>query len=109
MFHTNDCLSISNLACQDLPEISVSHSNLTVIEGDRVTITCNGSGVPVPEVDWTVGGLHSINTHQVRRTFSCSFLTRNKHFIRIDGIFNLVDKKTCLIQLKTVWRPAKPA
>uniref|UniRef100_A0A8C2CBF0 Tyrosine-protein kinase receptor n=1 Tax=Cyprinus carpio TaxID=7962 RepID=A0A8C2CBF0_CYPCA len=53
-----------NISHCDLPEISVSHSNLTVIEGDRVTITCNGSGVPVPEVDWTVGGLHSINTHQ---------------------------------------------
>ncbi|XP_052400204.1 NT-3 growth factor receptor-like isoform X3 [Carassius gibelio] len=53
-----------NISHCDLPEISVSHSNLTVMEGDRVTITCNGSGVPVPEVDWTVGGLHSINTHQ---------------------------------------------
>ncbi|XP_016123014.1 NT-3 growth factor receptor-like [Sinocyclocheilus grahami] len=57
-------LQLMNISHCDLPEISVSHSNLTVIEGDRVTITCNGSGVPVPEVDWTVGGLHSINTHQ---------------------------------------------
>ncbi|KAM4602813.1 NT-3 growth factor receptor [Polymixia lowei] len=47
----------------DLPEISVSHSNLTVLEGDNVTVSCNGSGAPVPEVDWTVAGLHSINTH----------------------------------------------
>lgn len=75
-FSYHDFLSISH---QDLPEISVSHSNLTVIEGDRVTITCNGSGVPVPEVDWTVGGLHSINTHQVRQTFACSILTSNQH------------------------------
>uniref|UniRef100_A0A8C2KHH0 NT-3 growth factor receptor n=1 Tax=Cyprinus carpio TaxID=7962 RepID=A0A8C2KHH0_CYPCA len=57
-------LQLMHISHCDLPEISVSHSNLTVIEGDRVTITCNGSGVPVPEVDWTVGGLHSINTHQ---------------------------------------------
>ncbi|XP_077066539.1 NT-3 growth factor receptor isoform X1 [Siphateles boraxobius] len=57
-------LQLMNISQCDLPEISVSHSNLTVIEGDRVTITCNGSGVPVPEVDWTVGELHSINTHQ---------------------------------------------
>ncbi|XDV53164.1 hypothetical protein PO909_021742 [Leuciscus waleckii] len=57
-------LQLMNISQCDLPEISVSHSNLTVIEGDRVTITCNGSAVPVPEVDWTVGDLHSINTHQ---------------------------------------------
>ncbi|KAM6979916.1 NT-3 growth factor receptor [Aplochiton taeniatus] len=47
----------------DLPEISVSHNNLTVMEGENVTVSCNGSGAPLPEVDWTVGGLHSINTH----------------------------------------------
>ncbi|XP_057185236.1 NT-3 growth factor receptor [Triplophysa rosa] len=57
-------LQLMNISQCDLPEISVSHSNLTVIEGDSVTVTCNGSGVPVPEVDWTVNGLHSINTHQ---------------------------------------------
>ncbi|XP_061591320.1 NT-3 growth factor receptor-like [Cololabis saira] len=47
----------------DLPEISVSHSSVLVMEGDNVTVSCNGSGAPVPEVDWTVSGLHSINTH----------------------------------------------
>uniref|UniRef100_A0AAQ6IQ32 receptor protein-tyrosine kinase n=1 Tax=Anabas testudineus TaxID=64144 RepID=A0AAQ6IQ32_ANATE len=47
----------------DLPEISVSHSSVLVMEGDNVTVSCNGSGSPLPEVDWTVGGLHSINTH----------------------------------------------
>ncbi|XP_056596233.1 NT-3 growth factor receptor isoform X2 [Triplophysa dalaica] len=57
-------LQLMNISQCDLPEISVSHSNLTVIEGDSVTVTCNGSGVPVPEVDWTVNGLHAINTHQ---------------------------------------------
>uniref|UniRef100_A0A3B4VD82 Tyrosine-protein kinase receptor n=1 Tax=Seriola dumerili TaxID=41447 RepID=A0A3B4VD82_SERDU len=50
-----------NISSCDLPEISVSHSNLTVIEGDRVMATCNGSGSPLPEVDWPVNGLHSIN------------------------------------------------
>eukprot|EP00064_Thunnus_orientalis_P001164 superscaffoldBa00000076_g1166 len=49
-------LNISNC---DLPDISVSHSNLTVIEGDRVTATCNGSGSPLPEVDWPVNGLRT--------------------------------------------------
>lgn len=57
-------LQLMNISQCDLPEISVSHSNLTVTEGDSITVTCNGSGVPVPEVDWTVNGLHSINTHQ---------------------------------------------
>uniref|UniRef100_A0A3Q2ZS36 Tyrosine-protein kinase receptor n=1 Tax=Kryptolebias marmoratus TaxID=37003 RepID=A0A3Q2ZS36_KRYMA len=47
----------------DLPEISVSHSSVLVTEGDNVTVSCNGSGSPLPEVDWTVGSLHSINTH----------------------------------------------
>eukprot|EP00064_Thunnus_orientalis_P000617 superscaffoldBa00000033_g618 len=46
-----------------LPEISVSHSSVLVMEGDNVTVSCNGSGSPLPEVDWTVSGLHSINTH----------------------------------------------
>lgn len=49
----------------DLPEISVSHANLTVREGDNAVITCNGSGSPLPDVDWIVTGLQSINTHQV--------------------------------------------
>ncbi|XP_065147657.1 NT-3 growth factor receptor [Paramisgurnus dabryanus] len=57
-------LQLMNISQCDIPEMSVSHSNLTVIEGDSITVTCNGSGVPVPEVDWTVNGLHSINTHQ---------------------------------------------
>uniref|UniRef100_A0A3Q3XGC7 Tyrosine-protein kinase receptor n=1 Tax=Mola mola TaxID=94237 RepID=A0A3Q3XGC7_MOLML len=50
-----------NISSCDLPDISVSHSNLTVIEGDRVMAICNGSGSPLPEVDWPVNGLHSIN------------------------------------------------
>uniref|UniRef100_A0A3B4CJ59 Tyrosine-protein kinase receptor n=1 Tax=Pygocentrus nattereri TaxID=42514 RepID=A0A3B4CJ59_PYGNA len=57
-------LQLMNISQCDLPEISVTHSNVTITEGDRVTITCNGSGVPVPDVDWNVNGLHSINTHQ---------------------------------------------
>ncbi|KFV53999.1 NT-3 growth factor receptor, partial [Tyto alba] len=55
-----------NITQCDLPEISVSHVNLTVREGENAVITCNGSGSPLPDVDWTVADLHSINTHQVR-------------------------------------------
>lgn len=58
-------LSCCLLWSADLPDISVTHSNLTVMEGANVTVTCNGSGVPLPEVDWTVSGLQSINIHQV--------------------------------------------
>ncbi|KFQ37995.1 NT-3 growth factor receptor, partial [Mesitornis unicolor] len=54
-----------NITQCDLPEISVSHVNLTVREGENAVITCNGSGSPLPDVDWTVADLHSINTHQV--------------------------------------------
>lgn len=54
------------MAPLDLPEISVSHVNLTVREGENAVITCNGSGSPLPDVDWTVAELHSINTHQVQ-------------------------------------------
>ncbi|XP_060035382.1 NT-3 growth factor receptor isoform X1 [Erinaceus europaeus] len=53
-----------NISQCDLPEISVSHVNLTVREGDNAVITCNGSGSPLPDVDWMVSGLQSINTHQ---------------------------------------------
>ncbi|XP_039989052.1 NT-3 growth factor receptor [Xiphias gladius] len=55
-----------NISSCDLPDISVSHSNLTVIEGDRVTAICNGSGSPLPEVDWPVNGLHSINAQEAK-------------------------------------------
>ncbi|KAK5902809.1 hypothetical protein CesoFtcFv8_008029 [Champsocephalus esox] len=55
-----------NISSCDLPEISVSHSNLTVKEGDRVTAICNGSGSPLPEVDWPVNGLHSINAQEAK-------------------------------------------
>ncbi|XP_030045569.1 NT-3 growth factor receptor isoform X2 [Microcaecilia unicolor] len=48
----------------DLPEISVSHSSLDVREGENAVVTCNGSGSPLPDVDWIVTKLHSINTHQ---------------------------------------------
>ncbi|KAF7241579.1 NT-3 growth factor receptor [Varanus komodoensis] len=54
----------------DLPEISVSHVNLTVCEGENAVITCNGSGSPLPDVDWTVVNLRSINTHQTNANWT---------------------------------------
>ncbi|XP_068458749.1 NT-3 growth factor receptor-like isoform X1 [Clinocottus analis] len=63
---TRMLLQDMNISSCDLPDISVSHSNLTVVEGDRVTAICNGSGSPLPEVDWPVNGLHSINSQDAR-------------------------------------------
>lgn len=66
--HGDGCLpypQLSPFPSLDLPEISVSHVNLTVREGDNAVVTCNGSGSPLPDVDWMVNGLQSINTHQV--------------------------------------------
>uniref|UniRef100_A0A671XTC7 Tyrosine-protein kinase receptor n=1 Tax=Sparus aurata TaxID=8175 RepID=A0A671XTC7_SPAAU len=51
-----------NISSCDLPDIHISHSNLTVIEGDQVTAICNGSGSPLPKVDWPVNSLtHNVN------------------------------------------------
>ncbi|KAJ3594140.1 hypothetical protein NHX12_006472 [Muraenolepis orangiensis] len=37
-----------------LPEVSVSVSSVYVSEGDNVTLSCNGTASPLPEVDWTL-------------------------------------------------------
>ncbi|XP_061629204.1 NT-3 growth factor receptor isoform X1 [Phyllopteryx taeniolatus] len=55
-----------NVSECDLPEITISHCNLTVKEGDSITTTCNGSGSPLPEVDWSVTGLHSFHLEEAR-------------------------------------------
>ncbi|XP_028287200.1 NT-3 growth factor receptor-like isoform X2 [Parambassis ranga] len=64
--YTTIPLQDMNISSCDLPDISVSHSNLTVVEGDQVTAVCNGSGSPLPDVDWPVNGLHSINAQEAR-------------------------------------------
>lgn len=46
----------------------MSHGSVLVTEGDNVTVSCNGSGLPLPDVDWTISGLRSINTHMVKYT-----------------------------------------
>ncbi|XP_060784475.1 NT-3 growth factor receptor [Neoarius graeffei] len=57
-------LQLLNISHCDVPEISVTHSSLMVNEGDRVIITCNGTGDPVPDVDWKVSSLKSISIQQ---------------------------------------------
>ncbi|XP_063170256.1 NT-3 growth factor receptor isoform X3 [Candoia aspera] len=59
-----------NISQCDLPEISVNHVNLTVCEGENAVITCNGSGSPLPDVDWIVVNLRSINTHQTNANWT---------------------------------------
>ncbi|XP_028304479.1 NT-3 growth factor receptor-like isoform X2 [Gouania willdenowi] len=66
-----------NVSNCDLPEINVSHSNLTVVEGDQITAVCNGSGAPLPEVDWPVKGLHSVTAQEAR------FYNNTVHSIKI--------------------------
>uniref|UniRef100_A0A8C4ZRW5 Tyrosine-protein kinase receptor n=1 Tax=Gadus morhua TaxID=8049 RepID=A0A8C4ZRW5_GADMO len=53
-----------NISSCDVPDISVSHSNLTLVEGAQVTVSCNGTGSPLPEVDWNPAGMRSINVHK---------------------------------------------
>ncbi|GCB67503.1 hypothetical protein scyTo_0005141 [Scyliorhinus torazame] len=53
-----------NIVQCELPEISVSHSNLSVKAGEDAVVTCNGSGSPLPDVDWNVTHVHSIGIHQ---------------------------------------------
>ncbi|XP_041853238.1 NT-3 growth factor receptor-like [Melanotaenia boesemani] len=61
---TNIPLQDMNISNCDMPVVRVSHSHLTVVEGDRVTTICNGSGSPLPDVDWPVTGLNSITSQE---------------------------------------------
>ncbi|CAJ0929965.1 unnamed protein product [Ranitomeya imitator] len=60
----NITLHRMNISQCDVPGVSVSHSSLEVHEGHNAVVTCNGSGSPLPDVDWAVSHLHSISTHQ---------------------------------------------
>uniref|UniRef100_H2MWU2 Tyrosine-protein kinase receptor n=1 Tax=Oryzias latipes TaxID=8090 RepID=H2MWU2_ORYLA len=61
---TRMLLQDMNVSDCELPVVRVSHSNITVVEGAQVTVICNGSGSPLPKMDWPVNGLHSINTQE---------------------------------------------
>nr|XP_033779019.1 high affinity nerve growth factor receptor isoform X2 [Geotrypetes seraphini] len=41
----------------DLPEVSIIHENLTVYEGENVTLLCQAVGQPAPTADWNILGL----------------------------------------------------
>ncbi|KAM4573431.1 NT-3 growth factor receptor-like [Odontesthes bonariensis] len=71
-----------NISSCDLPVIRVSHSNLTVVEGDRVTAICNGSGAPLPDLDWPDNGLHSATSHGAR-VYNNSILSINITLVNV--------------------------
>ncbi|KAA8590714.1 hypothetical protein FQN60_014648 [Etheostoma spectabile] len=59
-------LSSQQLRCADGNRTILLHNMNISSCGDRVTAICNGSGSPLPEVDWPVNGLHSINAQEAR-------------------------------------------
>ena len=52
--HNNNCLA-------DQPEIDAHPQNTTRIEGENVTLSCNATGNPVPNISW-IGDGSSVNT-----------------------------------------------
>ncbi|XP_047237816.1 NT-3 growth factor receptor-like isoform X2 [Girardinichthys multiradiatus] len=71
-----------NVTNCDLPVVSVSHSNITVVEGDRVTVICNASGLPMPKLDWPVKGLHS-NTTEGAKEYNNSIHSINITLVNV--------------------------
>uniref|UniRef100_A0A3P9D8H5 Tyrosine-protein kinase receptor n=1 Tax=Maylandia zebra TaxID=106582 RepID=A0A3P9D8H5_9CICH len=100
-----------NISSCDLPDISVSHSNLTVVEGDQVTAICNGSGSPLPEVDWPVTGLHSINARVYDNTIHSINITLvnvsrdDNNFLLVCTATNIVGMTNASVQLTVHFPP----
>ncbi|XP_077423361.1 NT-3 growth factor receptor [Vanacampus margaritifer] len=105
-----------NISKCDLPEITISHNNLTVREGDSLTTTCNGSGSPLPKVDWSVTGLHSLNSQEVNvydnNTVHSSSITLvnvsrdDNNFLLTCTATNVVGMTNTSIQLNVHFCPA---
>uniref|UniRef100_A0A672JD35 Tyrosine-protein kinase receptor n=1 Tax=Salarias fasciatus TaxID=181472 RepID=A0A672JD35_SALFA len=99
-----------NISNCDLPEISVSHSNLTVVEGDNVTAVCNGSGSPLPEVDWPDSGLRSITRQENGTIHSINFTLYNvsrddNNFLLTCTATNVVGMTNASVQLTVHYSP----
>lgn len=51
----------------DLPSANLSNYNITVVEGKSVTLYCDTTGGPPPNVSWVVTNL--VSNHEVRFIF----------------------------------------
>ena len=60
----------------DAPEILVTPSNTTTVEGNIAVLFCNASGSPKPNVTWTKAGEN--------RTLSSSEILRLTNLRRVD-------------------------
>uniref|UniRef100_A0A8C7WV14 Neurotrophic receptor tyrosine kinase 3 n=1 Tax=Oryzias sinensis TaxID=183150 RepID=A0A8C7WV14_9TELE len=109
--NTRMLLQNMNVSDCELPMVRVSHSNITVVEGAQVTVICNGSGSPLPKMDWPVNGLHSINTQEatiVNYTNLCLHLlkTNDNNFMLNCTATNEVGMSNATIQLTVHFPPS---
>lgn len=51
----------------DLPSANLSNYNITVVEGKSITLYCDTTGGPPPNVSWVVTNL--VSNHEVRFIF----------------------------------------
>ncbi|XP_024136467.1 NT-3 growth factor receptor [Oryzias melastigma] len=112
---TRILLQDMNVSDCELPVARVSSSNITVAEGDDVTAICNGSGSPLPKMDWPVNGLHSINTQEdkVYKNGIQSIIIKLVNMSRDDNNFmlnctatNEVGMSNATIQLTVLFPPS---
>ena len=92
------------------PRFEASPANKTCVQGENVTLTCNVSGIPLPEVTWAfegrggtansfVGGLELYNVQNTEHERMYTCLAENKAG-RIKGeIFLTVDGMSLIITL----------
>ncbi|XP_037109445.1 NT-3 growth factor receptor-like [Syngnathus acus] len=104
-----------NISKCDLPDIATSHVNFTVTEGDSLTTTCNGSGSPIPKVDWSVTGLHSFESQEAKvfdntvHTNSITLVNVSRddnNFLLICTATNIVGMTNASIQLNVHFSPS---
>ncbi|XP_051916814.1 NT-3 growth factor receptor-like [Hippocampus zosterae] len=105
-----------NISKCDLPEITISQTNITVTEGNSITTTCNGSGSPFPKVDWSASGLHLFHSQKARvdenntvQSISITLVNVSRHynyFLLTCRATNLVGRTNASILLNVHFCPA---
>nr|XP_005991737.1 PREDICTED: high affinity nerve growth factor receptor [Latimeria chalumnae] len=60
-FSNNNDVALNNISIAncELPQVNVTHQNLTVTEGEGTVLTCTVAGHPSPLANWDVTGLES--------------------------------------------------